>query len=47
MVHSKVGKLAESDDYSLFCRGMLSNPYPLLHRLREQEPVHWSELLNA
>jgi len=39
--------LAESDDYSLFCRGMLSNPYPLLHRLREQEPVHWSELLNA
>ncbi len=23
---------------------MRTNPYPLYHRLREEEPVHWSEL---
>ena len=46
-MRSKAGRLAESDDYPLFCRGMLSDPYPLLHHLREQEPVDWSELLNA
>ena len=24
-----------------------ANPYPLYHQLREEEPVHWSELLEA
>ena len=26
---------------------MRTNPYPLYHRLREEEPVHWSELMDA
>lgn len=32
-----------ADDYSLLFAGRLSNPYPLYHRLRTEDPVHWSE----
>ena len=35
------------EDYRLFCRGCLDDPYPVLHHLREEEPVHWSEPLQA
>ena len=31
------------DDYQLFCRGELKDPYPLYHRLRSEDPVHWSD----
>src|SRR5258708_36684362 len=34
-------------DYELLCEGRLSNPYPLLADLREREPVHWSDRLEA
>ncbi len=34
-------------DYELFCAGRLADPYPLLADLREREPVHWSERLQA
>jgi cytochrome P450 len=35
------------DDYRCFCRGELDDPYPTLRRLREEDPVHWSEPLQA
>jgi len=34
-------------EYEQFCRGALADPYPLLHRLRTEDPVHWSERLNS
>ncbi len=40
-----VAALSESADYEAFCRGQLVDPYPLLDRLREEDPVHWSEPL--
>lgn len=36
-----------SDAYARFCEGRLEDPYPLLAELREREPVHWSEPLQA
>jgi cytochrome P450 len=35
------------DEYTLFCRGWLANPYPLYHQLRSEDPVHWSDLANS
>ncbi len=35
------------DEYVLFCRGKLANPYPFYHRLRSEDPVHWSNLANS
>ena len=35
------------NDYRLFCRGRLADPYPLYHRLRSEDPVHWSEQANS
>lgn len=31
----------------MFCQGNLSNPYPLYHRLREKDPVHFSQDLKT
>src|SRR5580765_3013942 len=30
-------------DYTAFCEERLADPYPLYHRLREADPVHYSE----
>ncbi len=35
------------DEYTLFCRGQLANPYPLYEQLRSEDPVHWSDLANS
>lgn len=35
--------LADDPDYRAFCEERLQNPYPLFHRLRGEEPVHWCE----
>ena len=40
-----VAALSESTEYEAFCCGRLADPYPLLDRLREEDPVHWSEPL--
>jgi cytochrome P450 len=40
-------ELMQNEPYEQFCRGVLADPYPLLHELREQEPVHWPARLNA
>jgi cytochrome P450 len=34
-------------DYQRFCVGSLDDPYPTLHRLRNEDPVHWSDPLQA
>ncbi len=34
---------ANDPDYSAFTRERLQDPYPLLHRLRMEDPVHWCE----
>ena len=34
-------------EYELYCDARLANPYPLFHRLREEDPVHWSERLSS
>ena len=36
-----------TNDYTLFCQGKLSNPYPLYDQLRTEDPVHWSNLANS
>ena len=35
------------NQYTLFCRGRLANPYPLYHQLRSEDPVHWSDRANS
>lgn len=35
------------DQYELFWQGRLTNPYPLYHQLRSDDPVHWCEPLNT
>ena len=35
------------DEYYEFCRGGLDDPYPFYNRLRSEDPVHWSEILNG
>jgi cytochrome P450 len=39
--------LLESDEYRAFCSGQLDDPYPLLARLREDHPVHWSPIAQS
>ena len=36
-----------SEEYDLFCEGRLADPYPFFHRLRREDPVHWSERLDT
>ena len=43
----QIADIVETDEYALFCEGLLADPYPLYHTLRAQEPVHWSERLSA
>ena len=43
---------AENDDaslslYHLLDPAVLANPYPLFHRLRREDPVHWDPFLHA
>ena len=35
------------NDYRLFYRGRLADPYPLYQRLRSEDPVHWSPQANS
>jgi cytochrome P450 len=39
--------LMDSAVYADYCRGTLSDPYPLLDELRATDPVHWSDDLDA
>jgi cytochrome P450 len=43
MTHEPV----QQEDYKLFCRQQLTNPYPLFHGLRENDPIHWCESLKC
>ena len=45
--HAKEEVRVSADAYSLFCNGKLEEPYPLLHELQEQDPVHWSPELSV
>ena len=40
-------RIEASDDYRRYCAGRLADPYPLFHRLRREDPVHWCEPLNG
>ena len=33
--------------YELFWQGQLEDPFPLFHKLRENDPVHWSSELDC
>jgi cytochrome P450 len=35
------------DEYTLFCNGKLDDPFPFYHRLRSEDPVHWSDLADS
>ena len=39
--------IENTSEYQLFCQSRLSNPYPLYHRLRQEEPVQFSEVLQT
>lgn len=40
--------LTDSEDYDRFSRGQaIADPYPLLHRLRTEDPVHWCEPMQS
>ena len=36
-----------SDRFELFTPAVAADPYPLYHRLRAEEPVHWHERLGG
>jgi pimeloyl-[acyl-carrier protein] synthase len=38
-----VAATVTSEEYSALFEGKLANPYPFFHRLRSEDPVHWSE----
>lgn len=44
---TRTGRIAALDDYHRYCAGGLADPYPLFHRLRSEDPVHWCEPLNG
>ena len=35
------------EEYDLFCNGRLADPYPFFHRMRSEDPIHWSKRLNS
>ena len=39
--------LKTDDEYQRFCHGRLSNPYPLLRKIREEDSVHWCEQMKS
>ena len=41
------GPIAAQEDYRRYCEGRLADPYPLFHRLRREDPVHWCEPLEG
>ncbi len=41
------GRIEAQEDYQRYCAGRLADPYPLFHRLRREDPVHWCEPLNG
>ncbi len=40
-------RISELEGYEEYCHSGLDDPYPLLDRLREEEPVHWSPVLRG
>ena len=42
MLTSKT-KLKDLEDYKAFSEWRLNDPYPLMHRLRTEDPIHWNE----
>ena len=40
---ARIGSIEASEDYRHYCAGRLADPYPLFHRLRREDPVHWCE----
>jgi pimeloyl-[acyl-carrier protein] synthase len=36
-----------SEEYTALFEGKLADPYPLYHRLRSEDPVHWSERFSS
>src|ERR1700730_8516298 len=43
----RVGKTDALSLYHLLDPQVLANPYPLYHRLRNEDPVHWDPFLHA
>jgi pimeloyl-[acyl-carrier protein] synthase len=39
--------IVNSPDYELFLEGRLKDPFPFYHALRLEDPIHWSEKLDA
>ena len=39
--------IEQTEQYVAFCRGALANLYPFHHRLRSEDPVHWSNTLDS
>jgi hypothetical protein len=40
------GSVKELDDL-LVSKEFMEDPYPILHRLREEDPVHWSDSISG
>lgn len=44
---ARSGSIEASEDYRQYCAGRLADPYPLFHRLRREDPVHWCEPMSG
>jgi len=47
MGNMTTNNIEQTEQYQAFCRGALANLYPLHHRLRAEDPVHWSHTLEC